>query len=744
MNQYSFRKTRTIAKQQDRLRRKREGILIVAIILFVAVLTYAENQLITFGGDFPVSNTILMFILININLLLLILLLFLVFRNVVKLLYDRKRKVMGAKLRTRLVLAFITLTLLPTIVLFFFAINFITNSIEFWFNVPVEQALENSLRVGRSLYEHVEENNQFFIERISYQIKTKKLLEDKKVKALSRYIQIVQRAFNLNAVEVYAANYNRLSIAISPEFENMAVMTISTDNFQKEFEPKQVRTISEKLGHGELIRTIGTIPFGQKRSEAEAFVVVSVLIPPDLSENMESISRGFEEYQQIKLLKDPIQVTYYITLSIVALLVLFCAVWFGFYLAKTISIPIKELAEGTRKVAEGDLSYHIDLVTDDEIGSLVDSFNKMTRDLQSGREQLELSARMLRQRNIEIEERRQYMEIVLKNVSTGVITLDAEGKLSTINTSAERMLNLKSDEIISKSYRDLLKGSHLALATDVMEALTGSSNSVVELPLRLTIAGRPRSFLVHVNALKDDGGNHMGIVMVFDDLTELEKAQRMAAWREVARRIAHEVKNPLTPITLSAQRLKRKYSGQLNESVFEECIRMIIDHVDIIRNLVNEFSSFARFPTADLKPGELPPIIEETIELYRDGHKNIHFEIQIADRIPTLNIDRQQIKQALINLVDNAIAAIKTDGRITITLTHDPILNKVELEVADTGPGITDDEKTRLFEPYFSTKKSGMGLGLTIVSTIIADHNGMIRVHDNPPHGARFIIELPV
>ena len=744
MNQYSFRKTRTIAKQQDRLRRKREGILIVAIIIFVAVLTYAENQLITFGGDFPVSNTILMFILININLLLLILLLFLVFRNVVKLLYDRKRKVMGAKLRTRLVLAFITLTLLPTIVLFFFAINFITNSIEFWFNVPVEQALENSLRVGRSLYEHIEENNQFFIERISYQIKTKKLLEDKKVKALSRYIQIVQRAFNLNAVEVYAANYNRLSIAISPEFENMAVMTISTDNFQKEFEPKQVRTISEKLGHGELIRTIGTIPFGQKRSEAEAFVVVSVVIPPDLSENMESISRGFEEYQQIKLLKDPIQVTYYITLSIVALLVLFCAVWFGFYLAKTISIPIKELAEGTRKVAEGDLSYHIDLVTDDEIGSLVDSFNKMTRDLQSGREQLELSARMLRQRNIEIEERRQYMEIVLKNVSTGVITLDAEGKLSTINTSAERMLNLKSDEIISKSYRDLLKGSHLALATDVMEALTGSSNSVVELPLRLTIAGRPRSFLVHVNALKDDSGNHMGIVMVFDDLTELEKAQRMAAWREVARRIAHEVKNPLTPITLSAQRLKRKYSGQLNESVFEECIRMIIDHVDIIRNLVNEFSSFARFPTADLKPGELPPIIEETIELYRDGHKNIHFEIQIADRIPTLNIDRQQIKQALINLVDNAIAAIKTDGRITITLTHDPILNKVELEVSDTGPGISDDEKTRLFEPYFSTKKSGMGLGLTIVSTIIADHNGMIRVHDNPPHGARFIIELPV
>lgn len=459
---------------------------------------------------------------------------------------------------------------------------------------------------------------------------------------------------------------------------------------------------------------------------------------------MESISRGFEEYQQIKLLKDPIQVTYYITLSIVALLVLFCAVWFGFYLAKTISIPIKELAEGTRKVAEGDLSYHIDLVTDDEIGSLVDSFNKMTRDLLSGREQLELSARMLRQQNIEIEERRQYMEIVLKNVSTGVITLDAGGYISTINTSAERMLNLKTEEILARSYRDLLSGSHLALAIEVMETLVSSGNNVVELPLRLTIGGRPRSFLVHINALKDDAGSHMGIVMVFDDLTELEKAQRMAAWREVARRIAHEVKNPLTPITLSAQRLKRKYSGQLNESVFEECIRMIIDHVDIIRNLVNEFSSFARFPTADPKPGELLPIIEETIELYKDGHKNIQFDIQMVDPIPPINIDRQQMKQALINLVDNAIAAIKIEGSITIILTHDPILKKVQLEVADTGRGITDEEKTRLFEPYFSTKKSGMGLGLTIVSTIIADHNGMIRVQDNSPHGARFIIELPV
>jgi len=730
--------------RSERRRRKRESILIVVILVVVALLTFAESRIIHFGADIPISNTILMFILININLLLLILLIFLVFRNVVKLLYDRKRKVMGAKLRTRLVVAFITLTLLPTIVLFFFSINFITNSIEFWFNVPVEQSLQNSLQVGRSLYRHIEENNQFFIERIAYQVKAKKMLGVQNRKALSRYIQIAQRAFNLDAIEVYSSNSQRLTFATSTKLEAEVLAAISANDLQKNFEPEKSRTISEIINTGELIRTIGTVPFGQPHRDAEGFVVVTIFIPPTLSENMDSISRGFEEYQQIKLLKEPIQITYYITLSIVALLVLFCAVWFGFYFAKSISVPIKELAEGTRRVAEGDLSFSIGQVADDEIGSLVDSFNKMTRDLRTSREQLELSARMLRQQNIEIEERRRYMEIVLKNVSTGVVTLDSRNVITTMNTSAEKMLNLKASEILNKDIKTLLTGQHLRLAEKILQSLNDSMDDAVELPLGLTIEGRPRSFIVYVNILKDDAGSPIGIVMVFDDLTELEKAQRMAAWREVARRIAHEVKNPLTPITLSAQRLKRKYAAQFKEPVFDECIRMIIDHVEIIRNLVNEFSSFARFPAASLQLCELPPIIEETVALYKEGHPKIKFELTVANKIPPLNIDRQQIKRAMINLIDNAIGAIKTSGYIHISLTYEPIGKTVRLEVADNGSGISDELKARMFEPYFSTKKAGMGLGLTIVSSIIADHNGRIRVEDNHPEGARFIIELPV
>lgn len=739
-----LKKPNRFISETNRKKRKQEGIIIVAIITIVALLTFAEIRIIYFGADFPISNTILMFILININLLLLILLIFLVFRNLVKLFYDRKRKVMGAQLRTRLVVAFITLTLLPAIILFFFSINFITTSIEFWFNVPVEQALENSLSVGRHLYRHIEENNKFFLERIAYQINAKKYLNWNKRKSLSHYIRISQREFNLHAVEIYDFNSKRLTYATIPEVEKKPFSVVSEEDLQRNLQSKEVRSFSINTPAGELRKSIGTVPFGVNHLKAEGFVVISFLIPHGLSENMASISRGFEEYQQIKLLKKPIRVSYYITLSIVALLVVFCAIWFGFYIAKSITIPIMKLAEGIRKVAEGNLSVNIAPKSDDEIGSLVDSFNKMTRDLRIGREQLELSTRMLRKQNIQIQERQQYMEIVLKNVSAGVISFDAEGFITTINKSAEKMLSIRSEDILKKNYKKLLGGRYLNFAEDIMKKLGISSDDAVKFPLNLTIGERPRSFMGHINALKDDAGHHMGIVLVFDDLTELEKAQRMAAWREVARRIAHEVKNPLTPISLSAQRLKRKYSQTVNDPVFEECTRTIIDHVDLIRNLVNEFSAFARFPAANPNSADLPPIIEETVALYREGHPSIAFEIRISDDIPRLNLDRQQIKQAMINLIDNAIASIKNNGKIFITLTHDPILKKVRLEVADTGEGISAEEKTRLFVPYFSTKKSGMGLGLTIVSTIISDHNGMIQVQDNHPRGAKFVIELPV
>lgn len=734
------------AQNQDEevSRRKREGIIIVFIIIAVALLTYIEIQVINFKADIPVSNTILMFILININLLLFLLLIFLVFRNLVKLYYDRKHKIMGAKLRTKLLAAFITLTLLPTTVLFFFSIHFISTSIAFWFNAPVEQTLENSLKVGRDLYTHMGQNNSFYLERVSYQIKSRNLLLPDKKKDLANYLQIVQRSFNIHAAEVYSTKADRLSFAITPDIEEEYLTQVSLNTLKNEIKPPDTtRTISENIPYGELIRTIGTVPYGAPPQDIKAYIVLTILIPPDLSNNMTSISKGFSEYQQIKLLKEPIQITYYIALSIVALLVVFSAVWFAIYLAKTITIPIMKLAAGTNRVAGGDLNFEIPLVDDDEMGTLVDSFNKMTKDLRLGQEQLSLSADMLKQQNIEIEENRQYIEIVLKNISAGVISIDHEGHIKTINKSAEKMLSLDADDVQQRSFQELKRGPYRLLAKEIHEK-TSTYTDGLKFPLRMPIEGKPRSFAVHVNTLKNDHGHPIGQVLVFDDLTELEKAQRMVAWREVARRIAHEVKNPLTPITLSAQRLKRKYTSQIDDPIFEECTSMIISHVDLIRNLVNEFAAFARFPTVNPEPCDLTSIISETIALYKEDHQNIIFDLDIIDTIPRTNLDRQQFKQAMINLLDNAIAATRNAGVIEFRLTHDPILKTIRIELTDTGKGISDEDKTRLFEPYFSTKKKGMGLGLAIVSSIISDHNGMISVQDNHPKGAKFIIELPV
>ncbi len=727
----------------EKSRRKKEFALIGVIIIVVALVSFAITKTTNFGADFPISNTILMFILININMMLLLFLILLVFRNVVKLYYERRQGAAGAKLRTKLLLAFITLSLLPTVVLFYFSIQFISTSIDFWFNAPVEQALENSISIGHQLYKNVEDNNHFFLERVAYQVRRKKFLNPENKNSFKHYINVSQRAFNLDAIEVYDINSNRLALSTNEDLTRAFSDPIPANELQKEMGENKIRTYTEHIAEGELVRSIGTLPFGKERSNTKGFVVISILIPPDMSENMASVLRGFEEYQQIKLMKNPIQISYVIALSIVALLVVFCAIWFAFYLAKSITIPVMELSEGIRRVAEGDLSFNIDVSSDDEVGVLVQSFNKMTRDLGINREQLALSARMLREQNLEIEERRQYMEIVLQNVAAGVISLDPWGQIATINKSAERMLGIDAASVLKLDYRELLHGRELEKADEISERMQ-YSNKGLDFPLSLTVNNKLRSFMVHSNLLKDDDGNSIGTVIVFDDLTELEKAQRIAAWREVARRIAHEVKNPLTPIALSAERLKRKYSGTINEPVFDECTRTIIDHVGLIRNLVNAFASFANFPASNPEKCELPLIIEESVGLYKESHYKIDFTINVNAEIPMLNIDRQQIKQAMINLLDNAIAAMKTSGKITITLNYKPTKKIVSLEIADTGSGIKSHVKARLFEPYFSTKKSGTGLGLAIVNSIVADHNAVIRVFDNRPKGTKFVIEFPV
>jgi two-component system nitrogen regulation sensor histidine kinase NtrY len=730
----------------ERRRRKREIILIPCILATVGLLTFLETQLIQFSIDIPISNAVLMFILLNINLLLLILLIFLVFRNLVKLLYDRRRRAIGANLRTRLVIAFVALTLLPTTVLFVFSINFISASLEFWFNAPVEQALRRSQEIGQRSYARIADSDRELIKHIAVALAADKLDAHTDVQTMQKHLKHFQARYAIDALEIYTAQFQRAAFVRSAALSENALSGNVQALLPSPRAPESIKTTTATTSSGELVRTFARLPIDGTSSEARTYIGLARLVPPALTADMRGIAKNIEEYQQVKLLKKPIQTTYYIYWSIIALLVMFCAIWFGFYLAKSLTIPLMELAEGTRRVANGDLTVHLDLNASDEIGELVNSFNKMTHDLRLSREQLELSAEMLRQRNTEIEARRHYMEIVLQNISAGVISLDATGVILTMNTSAAKMLSLHAEKIINRHYEELLPLSFRDEAREAWCEIQSARGRTVARPLRLTIKGRSRSFLANLAALQDDSRRPIGAVMVFDDLTELEKAQRMAAWREVARRIAHEVKNPLTPISLSAQRLKRKYGRQIDDAVFEECTRMIIDHVDLIRNLVNAFSDFARFPSMNPRPCDLAPIIEETVALYREGHEHIRFSLQIEGDLPVplLFLDRQQIKQAMINLVDNAITALRGRGKVEIRMGYRKTDGKVQIMVSDNGPGISDADKSRLFEPDFSTKKSGMGLGLAIVNTIVVEHDGAISVKDNHPCGACFTITLPV
>ncbi|MFB3926784.1 MAG: PAS domain-containing sensor histidine kinase, partial [Syntrophales bacterium] len=474
-------------------------------------------------------------------------------------------------------------------------------------------------------------------------------------------------------------------------------------------------------------------------SEVIGTVAVYYYIPKGMMDKMAVISKTSEEYKQFRLLKNPIKLSYIITLLIITLLIIFSATWFGLFLAKGITVPIQDLAQATRKIAQGNLDYQIDIVADDEIGVLVDSFNQMTKDLKISHEEVE-------QANLDLERRRKYMETVLRNVSAGVISIDKEGVITTINRASEKMLGIKTEKVLNRKYPEVLRPEHMVLVNEFLRDMEESDTGLIEKQIELTLQDRSLTVWVTTTVLRDDDGNYMGLVVVFEDLTELQKAERMAAWREVARRIAHEIKNPLTPVQLSAQRLQRKYGDKLGEdgSIFEECTKTIIDQVEVLKKLVDEFSRYARMPVTHPAPNDLNEVIAGTVTLFQDAHKGITFIFEQGADIPKMNIDAEQIKRVMMNLLDNAVAAVQMgDGRVEIRTSYDKIAKVARVEILDNGTGISPKNKMRMFEPYFSTKKSGTGLGLAIVSSIISDHQGNIGVRDNYPKGTIVSFELP-
>ncbi len=723
----TVKKDEETLRAEERKRRRREGWLILIAALMILLFAFFEDLLPDVAADYAFTSNVAFFLLVNINIILLVLLVFLVSRNLLKLVLDRRKRILGSRLQGRLVFAFVGISLVPTVTLFLIAESLVTRSVDKWFDSQIVNALRGSLDISATYYQNSADNALYFARQLSQRVGDGRLLEPKKIDGLKRLVAEKQREYNLGTVEVYKPDGTALVKAFNDQVPTGVTVSPQADFLNSALRGLEA-TRSQSLGEGDVLR--GAVPvYGEGRRIIGA-VVVDYFVPTSVSKKAQQISRSYEEHKHLAVLKEPVKNTYVLTLLLITLVMIFAATWFGLALAKGITVPIQQFAEGTHEVAHGNLDYRIESGGDDEIGALVASFNQMTADL--------------KHTNSELEQRRQYMETLLANITAGVISVDWSGKVTIINKAAELMLGIHAGDVLRRDYEEALQAPDLAPLLDVIKQVRDSSGGV-ERDVRIVGRDRPLTLMTVAASLRDDDGNTLGTMVFMEDITEIQKAQRVEAWREVARRIAHEIKNPLTPIQLSAQRLRKRYENVLDGdgSVLDKCTSTIIRQVDELKTLVNEFSNFARLPTAELVSDDLNEVVREALFLFKEGHRDVEFDFSEDASVPPVALDREQIKRALFNLLDNAVASLNGTGRVEIAIRFDEAFGMVRLEVADEGEGIAREDRGRIFEPYYSTKKDGTGLGLSIVGTIVADHRGYIRVRQNQPHGTRFIVEFP-
>ena len=712
---------------------KRDAWLIAVVALGVFLFAVFEARLPQFSSAQTLMNHLTFFLLINLNVLLLVVFVFLVGRNLVKLVLERRRRILGSHLRWRLVIAFVGLSLFPAVLLFIASTNFMDNSIEKWFDVQVEQSLEGSHEVVQAFYRETASVMLARSREIATAIGNRGLMDPTKHADLERWLEARRADRDLGAIQVFSPHRELVAVAVSKSATSGITVAPDADSFQRLAARESITRI-EPLGDGDVVR--GASPIIE-HDQVIGAVVVDQYVSMSLSQRAEDIERSFREYRELKLLKQPIKNTYLLTLTLITLVVVFAATWYGLSLAKGITVPIQQLAEGTREVAHGNWEIHIAGEGEDEIGTLVSAFNQMTGDLKKF--------------NAELEERRRHMETVLGNIRAGVVAVAPNGTITTWNSAAERLLGIPARQARGGHAAEVLSGSELEPVREMLRELLATGVTQGERQVEVVQMDQAFTLLAAAAPLRDPASGddaRPGAVLFFEDITQILKIQRMEAWREVAQRIAHEIKNPLTPIQLSAQRLQKRYGHVIRDDVFEECTRTIVKQVEDLKALVNEFSTFARLPAGSHRPEDLNGLVEEAVVLFREGHRKIRFDVRTDPKVPPLMLDREGIKRALINMLDNAVAACGNGhaqgGRIEIVTSYLASLGLVRLELADNGSGMTPEVKARLFEPYFSTKREGTGLGLAIVSAIFSNHRAFVRVRDNEPKGSRFIIEFPV
>ena len=719
-------------------------LLAAAVALLAAipiVSTYLIGKSQSFSPGFLARVFLYGFTVVNLTMLLV--LVFVLARNLIKLFIERRRAVLGAKFKTKLVMIFVGFALFPSALIILVGSRLISTSVELWFNQPVETVLLGSQEIVESYYREKQESATFYARRLSNETSRRGLLSPNRVHQLFQTMESRLTQYRLDMINVFSLE-GELATLVHP---GLPLSDYSPDSSIRLAEiglRGEERLHQDAIGGGALVRYVSPI-YGAGTQEVVGAVVVSHFIPKSLATTLNLVNDRANDYRQTEAQKEPIQDLFLSFFVMVSLLVLFSSTWIGLYLAKRITVPVRELAEATERIMAGDLDHPVSGPAVDELGMLMESFNRMTAQLKASQERLEKSRHDLQVKNSEIDRRRRYIETVLENITTGIVSMNREGILTTVNPAALRMLEL-DENVVGRHCRDVFGGEGLTELQPLMEGMEGDGHRAREEEVNVVVGGRELHLAVYLTTLTGVSGEPTGLLMVLDDLTQLLRAQKVAAWREVARRLAHEIKNPLTPIQLSAQRIRKHVRSKSAElpRIVEECTGTIIEEVDSLKSLVDEFSQFARMPTVSTRCQALQPLLNATLELYDGLFKGLTIEERFAPELPAVSLDPDLIRRVFINIIDNAIEATSGKGHILVATSYQSEGHVVLVEIADDGPGIPPEDRDKLFVPYYSTKRRGSGLGLAIVSRIVAEHRGRIRVENNEPRGSRFIIELPI
>jgi two-component system nitrogen regulation sensor histidine kinase NtrY len=717
--------------------RKRLIIFLAAgsFVLFAILLSESSFDL-PFINPSTTQQTVFLAALSALVFLLFVTLTFVLARNLIKLFAERRMGVLGSKFRTRLVVGSLLLSFLPVIVMFWFAYGLMNRSIERWFSTPVEEVRQDTALMAQMLAKYVAANAHAEAVSIASAPETQHAFDGHSFSGVLDQFRMRE-----------ATLQGGFAIAISSGDAEASFGAPAEWPLLKPKIPRPITSEPQHISWNGVEYVIGTAPVGDSGE-----ILVAMPLPANFTEARKQLEFSQQRYLELAKARRTVRRTYMVLLWWITGMVLFASMWLALYLSRLVTRPVVALAEATQEISRGNLDYRVEVPAADELGDLVRSFNQMAGELSSNRRKLETASHELSDANSELERRRQHIETILESIPTGVLSLDAELRVRHVNQALLRMLRPSekpqlTSTLIGAALRDLFAEvledlEHLLRRADRM----GTTTTQMEFAIQ-----RSQLNVAVTVATLEHQHERIGYVLVFEDLSDLLRAQKQAAWREVARRVAHEIKNPLTPIALSADRILRHLDRSTlpdaaSVEIVRGCAEAICGAVETVRTLVNEFATLARFPSSQPQPANINGIVESALSMFNGRVDEIHMRTFFSNDLPQVMADSDAMKRAIANLVDNAAEAVQTSAvkEIEISTSLVPDHDLVEICVSDSGPGVTQDLKERLFLPYFSTKKRGTGLGLAIVSRIIEDHHGSIRVEENKPAGARFIIELPI